>query len=209
MNSRNNARRAHRLTNLYPAAWRQRYGTEFQAHMEQEFQEKPHSMVRTSNVVTMGLVTRIKVITWRLLLMQPREEKFKGLVLLPIAAILGVAVAAFSGWPHSGRSAWPAQVLIGVLFVFIIYGMVHDSHRIRTTGPAKRFSKERLVPLVFILANTLPFLFRNEIGQGTLLLYLILLFDIFLFAFKFGWLGRKHASARKSLSHGVQGKSNI
>ncbi len=209
MSSRNSARRAHRLMVLYPTAWRERYGSEFEAHLEQELEERPHSLTRTLNVVTKGLIARVRVVTWRFIFMQPGPDRFKGFVLLPIAVIVGVAIAGFSGWPLDRRTAWPAQVLIGILFAFVIAGLIHDSHRIRTNGPAKRMSKERLVPLVFILVNTVPIFFRTEIGHGRLLLYSILTFDILLFVFRFGWLAPKRDLSSKAAGHRLHGKSNL
>ena len=94
-----------------------------------------------------------------------------------------------------------AQILVGILFVFVIAGSIHDTHRVRTNGPAKRLSKERLVPLVFILVNRVPVFFRTEIGHGTLLLYSILTFDILLFVFRFRWLGPKRDLATKATGH--------
>ena len=209
MSSRDPARRAHRLIAIYPTAWRERYGSEFQAHLEQEFEERPFSLTRTFNIVTKGLIARVKVATWRFIFMQPEQERFDGFVLLPIAVIVGVAIAGFAGWPLHRRTPWPAQVIVGILFAFVIAGLIHDTHRARTSSPSRRSSKERLVPLVFILANTLPILLRTHIGHGMLLLYSILTFDILLFVFRFGWLRPKRGLTTKATGHRLHGKSNL
>ncbi len=138
----------------------------------------------------------------------PRRFSASG-VTLSIAVIMGVAFVGFSGWYFDMRTPWPAQILIGILFAFVIAGLIHDTHRVRTNGPAKRLSKERLVPLVFVLVNTVPIFFRTEIGHGTLLLYSILTFDILLFVFRFRWLGPKRDLATKATGHGLRGKSNL
>jgi hypothetical protein len=43
----------------YPAAWRERYGEEFTAHLEVELAERPVSIARTTDIVMHGLLTRI------------------------------------------------------------------------------------------------------------------------------------------------------
>lgn len=188
------AQRAHRLIRFYPMSWRERYGDEFEAHMEQEIEDTPNSPSRTLNVIMKGLFTRVKNFTWRVIFMQPGDGKFKVGVLIPIAVIVGIAVTSFLGWPINGHKAWPAQVLIGTLFAFIVFSVIQDSHRLRTEGPAKRLSKDRLIPLAVIVISTLPIMFPNEISHGTLMLYVVLSLDLILFAYKFGWIGRRHGS---------------
>jgi hypothetical protein len=52
------SRRARRLMHWYPSRWRERYGEEFAAHMEQEYAEKPRSFRRTFNVAILGTRAR-------------------------------------------------------------------------------------------------------------------------------------------------------
>lgn len=189
------SRKAHRLTSFYPTSWRQRYGDEFEAYLEQEIEERPNSVSLTLNVVAKGLFTRAKNFTWRVIFMQPGEAKFKAGVLIPIAVILGVAIASFAGWPIKGHHSWPAEALIALVFALTIFGVIHDSHRLRTEGPAKRLSVDRLVPIAVIEISSLWLIFRNEIGHTTVMLYGVLALDILLLAFKFGWLGHRHKSA--------------
>ncbi|HEY5111511.1 MAG TPA: hypothetical protein VII67_04190 [Acidimicrobiales bacterium] len=203
------AKRAHRLIRFYPMSWRERYGDEFAAHMEQEIEDTPKSPSRTLNVMMKGLYTRAKNFTWRVIFMQPGDGKFQAGVLIPIAVIVGIAVTSFSGWPINGHKAWPAEVLIGVLFAFVVFGVIHDSHRIRTYGPAKRFSKDRLIPVAVILISTLPIIFHNEIGHTTLLLYVVLSLDLILFAYKFGWVGRRLSSINGPSTPVVRGNTKL
>ncbi|MHB1209139.1 MAG: hypothetical protein ACYC1I_05470 [Acidimicrobiales bacterium] len=209
MSPRDFARRAQRLTSLYPKAWRDRYGEEFEAHLEQEFEETPYSLTRTLNVVMKGLFTRAKGFTWRVILMQPGDGKFRAGVLIPIAAMIGIAIATFSGWPIRGHRQWPANVLIGVLFAFAIFNVMYDSHRMQTNGPAKRLSKDRLVPLAIVATITLPYQFNGEIGHAWLAPYVIVPLDLLLFAYKFGWIGRRHKSSGLSTNSDAQGTSKI
>lgn len=208
MSSRDSARRAHRLTKFYPVAWRERYGEEFEAHLEQEFEETPYSFARTLNVVTKGIFTRLNNLTWRVILTQPGEGKFKAGVLIPIAVTVGVAAVSLV-WPISGRPPWPAEVLIGVLFVFVLFSLVQDSYRIRTDGPAKRFSKDRNVTSGFMLLNSGWLLSKNVIGHKTLAFYVILSLDLLLFAYKFGWIGSKRESVGEPTINSPHGNSKI
>ncbi|MHB1172424.1 MAG: hypothetical protein ACYCZY_07995 [Lacisediminihabitans sp.] len=209
MSSEDYAQRAHRLTNFYPKAWRDRYGEEFEAHLEQEFEETPYSLTRTLNVVTKGLFTRAKNFTWRVILMQPGDGKFRAGVLIPIAVIVGIAAASFLGWPISSHHSWPAEALFGVLFAFAIVNVIYDSHRVRTNGPAKRLSKDRLIPLAIVATITLPYQFNGEIGHAWLAPYVIVPLDLLLFAYKFGWIGPKHKSSGQPTNSPVQGNSKI
>ena len=52
-------RRATRLLRWYPPAWRERYGEEFVAHLEQEFADRPTDFRRSVNIVFKGLVARV------------------------------------------------------------------------------------------------------------------------------------------------------
>jgi hypothetical protein len=52
-------RRATRLLRWYPPAWRERYGEEFVAHLEQEFTVRPTDFRRGVNIVFKGLVARV------------------------------------------------------------------------------------------------------------------------------------------------------
>jgi hypothetical protein len=208
MSPKDSARRAHRLSRFYPKSWRERYGDEFEAHMEQEFDNTPHSASRTMNIMVKGSFTRAKNYTWRVILRQPGDEKLKAGVLVPIAFIVGIAVFAFSTQPLERHHLWwPAIVLIGVLFGLVIFGVIYDSHRIRTYGPASRLSKDRLIPFIVIEISTLPFIFRNAIGHATLVLYVVVSLDILLFAYKFGWLGHKHVSINGASTSTVRGNS--
>jgi hypothetical protein len=45
----------------YPAAWRERYGEEFAAHLEAELDEEPFSMKRGLNIVLHGVATRLQL----------------------------------------------------------------------------------------------------------------------------------------------------
>ena len=203
------AQRAHRLIRFYPMSWRERYGDEFEAHMEHEIEETPDSPSRTWNVIMKGLLTRARNFTWRVIFMQPGDGKFKVGVLIPIAVIVGLAVTSFLGWPINGHKSWPAEVLIGTLFAFIVFGVIHDSHRLRTEGPAKRLSKDRLIPLAVIEISTLPFIFRNEIGHTTLMLYVVLSLDLILFGYKFGWIGRRRRSINGPSTPVVRGNTKL
>src|SRR5580693_8003725 len=53
------ARRATRLLRWYPRAWRERYGEEFVAHLEQEFADRAVDFKRTLNIASKGLVARV------------------------------------------------------------------------------------------------------------------------------------------------------
>jgi hypothetical protein len=190
-------------------SWRQRYGDEFEAHLEQEIEERHNSISLTLNVVMKGLFTRTKNFTWRVIFMQPGDAKFKAGVLIPIAVILGIAIASFLGWPAKGHTPRPAEALIAVLFALIIFGAIYDSHRIQARGPAKRLSKDRLIPLAVIESSSLWLIFKNEIGHTTVMLYVVLTLDILLLAYKFGWFGHRRKSAGISIISDAQGTSKI
>ncbi len=53
--------RAQRSLRWYPRVWRERYGEEFCAHLEAEFDERPWSPRRGANVALHGLVTRLQL----------------------------------------------------------------------------------------------------------------------------------------------------
>lgn len=203
------AQRAHRLIRIYPMSWRERYGDEFEAHMEKEIEDTPNSPSRTLNVIMKGLFTRVKNFTWRVIFMQPGDGKFKAGVLIPIAVIVGIAITSFLGWPINGHKSWPAEVLIGALFAFALFGVIHDSRRIRTYGPAKRLSKDRLIPVAVIEITSLSLIFHNEIGHTTLMLYVVLSLDLILLAYKFGWIGRRHGSINDPSTPVVRGNTKL
>jgi len=52
-------RRAKRLLNWYPKAWRERYGGEFVDHLEQEFVDNPTDFRRSLNIAVKGMVARM------------------------------------------------------------------------------------------------------------------------------------------------------
>jgi hypothetical protein len=52
-------RRAKRLLNWYPKAWRERYGEEFVDHLEQEFADNPVDFRRSLNIACKGIVARL------------------------------------------------------------------------------------------------------------------------------------------------------
>jgi hypothetical protein len=57
--TRDNTQRARRLLRWYPPSWRERYGEEFVDHLEQEFEDRPHNLGRSVNVVRKGVVARL------------------------------------------------------------------------------------------------------------------------------------------------------
>jgi hypothetical protein len=59
MSGANHSRRTRRLMLWYPRRWRERYGEEYTAHMEQEFADKPHSFHRSLDVAINGTRTRL------------------------------------------------------------------------------------------------------------------------------------------------------
>jgi hypothetical protein len=193
MSTKDSAQRAHRLSHFYPMSWRERYGDEFEAHMEQEIEDTPYSLTRTLNIMLRGIFTRAKKATWRVIFMQPGSVRFKPGALFAITFVVAIAAVSFATQPADDH-VWTATTLVGVLFALVIFGIIYDSHRIRTQGPAKRLSKDRLVPFVVIEISTLPFIFRSDIGHKTLVLYAVLTLDILLYVYKFGWLGRRRRS---------------
>jgi hypothetical protein len=204
MGNDNYARRAHRLTSFYPAAWRQRYGDEFEAHLEQEFEEIPHSFSRTLNVVLKGLFTHVKNLTWRLLLIEPGQGKLRNSIVLPVVVALGFAISsALRG--SNARLPWPTSILFGMLYALVLFGFLYDARRIRAVGPANRFSKDRNIVAGIMLLNCGTILLHNVIGHTTLVLYTVLLLDVVLFAVRFEWIGRKHRSIPDPSIPGVQG----
>lgn len=204
MGNNNFARRAHRLTSFYPAAWRQRYGDEFEAHLEQEFEENPHSISRTLNVVLKGLFTHAKYLTWHLLLIEPGQGKLRKSIVLPVVVVLGFAIS-FALRGSNAKFPWPASILIGVLFALVLFGFLYDARQIRTVGPAKRFSKDRNILVGIIELNSGWLLLKNVIGHTTLALYVVLALDLVLLAVRFGWIGYKHRSIPNPSIPGNQG----
>ena len=54
-------RRAEGYLRWYPAAWRERYGDEFVAHLEDELAEQPFSATRGLNIVVHGVTARLRM----------------------------------------------------------------------------------------------------------------------------------------------------
>ena len=80
------AARAQRSLRWYPRAWRDRYGEEFCAHLEAEFEERPWSWRRGANVALHGIVTRLQfqgLLRWTV--------GVTGLAAVAVAAVLLVA----------------------------------------------------------------------------------------------------------------------
>ena len=77
-------RRATKLTRWYSPQWRERYGDEFIAHMEQELRDRPSDFGRTWNIACHGLLNRIE--TW---------SRFRFVASLSSVAAVVIAVAVF------------------------------------------------------------------------------------------------------------------
>ncbi|MHB1087721.1 MAG: hypothetical protein ACYC19_03025, partial [Acidimicrobiales bacterium] len=54
-------RRALGYLRWYPAKWRERYGEEFVAHLEDELEEQPVSYARGLNIALHGVTTRFRL----------------------------------------------------------------------------------------------------------------------------------------------------
>lgn len=206
MSSSENARRAHRLTKFYPTAWRQRYGEEFEAHMEQDIEETPHSLSRSLNVMMKGFGTHAKNLTWRILLLEPSQGKLRNSRVLPTVLVLGFALSIALRGSNVG-TPWPALILFGVLYALFLFGYVYDTRKIRTVGPSKRFSMDRNIMTGIIILNSGVILLQNAIGHRTLVLYTVLVLDVVLFSVRFGWIRRKREPVRNPLIPVVQGKT--
>ena len=78
----------------YPAAWRERYGEEFVAHLEAELDEEPFSMKRGRNIVLHGVATRFQL--------QRTLRWFTGVSAVAIGVVVVLALLAVgSVRPHS------------------------------------------------------------------------------------------------------------
>jgi hypothetical protein len=82
-------RRAQRLLRIYPSAWRERYGDEFEELLVADICERPRSLRRTADVIRGGLVARLARLGLCGFELEPSERVRASL------AALGCCMAAF------------------------------------------------------------------------------------------------------------------
>lgn len=78
-------RRVQWMLRSYPAKWRERYGDELCAHLEEELEERPSGFRRDANVVFYGLLTRWR---WEFLFRLAVTVGTIGVVAILVAALL-------------------------------------------------------------------------------------------------------------------------
>ena len=100
-------RRAQRLLRWYPVSWRQQFGVEFGALIEDELSERPRSAWRTVDVIRKGLAARCVDLGITGKPIDPARRLSAGLASTSLVSVLFTAVAihpwawtmlAWSGW---------------------------------------------------------------------------------------------------------------
>jgi hypothetical protein len=86
--------RAHWYLRWYPSAWRERYGEEFLAQLENEFLERPHAASRTLDIVLHGVLTRFSL---------QRAFRRGVQVSLALAVVAGVLIGALAAQQYVPR----------------------------------------------------------------------------------------------------------
>jgi hypothetical protein len=99
------SRRARWLMQWYPSIWRERYGEEFAAHMEQEYADKPRSFRRTLNVAVKGTRARMT---------SPVFQRTPFLTFRVGLAATSVFALAFLWNVHYGNVSMDTSYLVGI-----------------------------------------------------------------------------------------------
>jgi len=116
-------RRAARLLRWYPAAWRERYGEEFEDHLEQEFSDRSVDWRRTANIVYEGLVARVADLGLATtdVGLEDRTHASVGtsfaLVTMMMVVILDLWSRAMALWNSFSRASVPNTVATGALTI--------------------------------------------------------------------------------------------
>lgn len=126
-------RRAQRLLRWYPASWRQRFGVEFAALIEDELSERPHSASRTFDVVRKGLAARGADLGITGQPLEPARRVSAGLASTSLVSVLFTAVAihpwawtmlAWNGWApqHAGvvQTVTTGAMTVGLLALIAV-----------------------------------------------------------------------------------------
>ena len=121
-------RRAQRLLRWYPASWRQRFGVEFGALIEDELSEHPHSASRTFDVIRKGLAARGVDLGITGQPIEPARRVSAGLASTSLVSVLFAAVAihpwawtvlTWNGWAPR-RAGVVQTVTTGVMTVALL-----------------------------------------------------------------------------------------
>jgi hypothetical protein len=92
-----NSRRARRLLRWYPRIWRERYGEEFLDLMEQEIDERPHSLRRSGNIAYRGSVSRLREVGLAASTIDPTDQPRAAVATLFISSAI-FALVAMNFW---------------------------------------------------------------------------------------------------------------
>jgi hypothetical protein len=117
------ARRAARLLRWYPASWRERYGEEFEDHLEQEFSDRSVDRRRTANIVYEGLVARVADVGLATtdVGLEGRTRASVGtsfaLVTMMMVVMLDLWSRAIGLWNSFSRASVPDTVATGILTI--------------------------------------------------------------------------------------------
>lgn len=121
------ARRARQLVRWYPASWRQRYGEEFCALLEDELCERPHSARRALDVARSGLVARTSATGLGTPLTFERQAPATlAWLTVSLGAFLALGVALWSQllvgmqWTNPGTADTTAGTLVMSLGVLVL-----------------------------------------------------------------------------------------
>lgn len=99
------ARRARRLTHWYPAAWRERYGAEFEVLLESEIEDTTHSLKRFASIAWGGCRARVAYGGLVDDVLEPTQQRRAGSVLLLVSslAFLTFGVVSWSKFQFPGN----------------------------------------------------------------------------------------------------------
>jgi len=114
-------RRAQRLLRLYPQAWRERYGAEFVDLMEQEIEETPRSVKRTSDIIHKGIVARFNDVGLTGSTIDTSEQSRAALGTMFVAVVMFMSLAlhfwseGMLNWNVLDRASTATSLWLGVV----------------------------------------------------------------------------------------------
>lgn len=189
------SRRIAHLLKWYPANWRERYGEEFAAVLEQDFSETPRSYARTFNVVSKGLHVRARNLASANVSMRHVRSNYPKSLRVTFALVIGASAGIVFG--RNSGDPWYLTVIFSLVYFEFVFGMSMRRQPARSLKSEKEFSLRRtpltrsqkaligipFVPAIGIMVNVL-------IGSKTVTGLIALGVLAILFAVYFGWIWR-------------------
>ena len=179
-------RSAQRLLRWYPVSWRQHFGVEFGALIEDELSERPHSASRTFDVIRKGLAARCVDLGITGQPIEPARRLSAGLASTSLVSVLFTAVAihpwawtmlAWNGWAPrrpgvvqtvtTGAMTVALLALVAVLSLGIIALAVSSLYRIiRRSQWALALPAVGLIIGMVALGISSTYLLRYTVARG-------------------------------------------